>query len=161
MTRVKLEELHRRLNQLRSLISEQNRTGEASSARRLANFVMLKAHTLDYARELDELLRQMGEKDPLRDNVLLAQARLVADERRRAKKLADLQNKFGDTDGGMEALYELGRLKVGWYHGEKDAEQQKKYLKDAKATLGQFMKLYPESYCCEQVKAILDGLPAS
>lgn len=161
MTRVKLEELQRRLNQLRSLIGEQNRTGEAAAARRLARFVMLNPHTGDYARQLVELLKQMGDKDRLRDNVLLAQAKLVADKQRRAEKLAELQKEFQDTDGGMQALYELARLKNGLYQGEEDAEQRKKYLADAKATLTRFMRLYPESFCAEQVKAILDGLPAN
>ncbi|MHC4659159.1 MAG: ABC transporter permease, partial [Planctomycetota bacterium] len=96
MTKVKLAELQRRLNQLRNLISSQNRTEKEESAGRLARFVMLNPHAFDYARHLDELLTQMGDKDPLRDNILLAQTKLIADEQLRAEELAKLHKKFQD-----------------------------------------------------------------
>ncbi|MBA7659965.1 hypothetical protein ES703_67962 [subsurface metagenome] len=113
MTKSKLEELQRKLNQLRNLIGKENRTDKPTSAKRLARFVTLNPHASDYAWHLDELLVQIGDDDPLRDNVLLAKTKLVADEQQRAEKLAQLHNKFQNTDGGMQALYELARLKIG------------------------------------------------
>ena len=56
MTLFKLDELQKRLNQLRNLISVENRTEKPASVRHLAKFVMLNPHTSDYARHLDELL---------------------------------------------------------------------------------------------------------
>lgn len=159
MTKVKTTELQRRLNQLRNLISSQNRTDEVVSGERLARFVMLNPYSQDYARHLDELIEKMGDKAPLRDNILLARTRLVADEQLRAEKLAQLNKEFQDTDGGMQALYELGLLKIGLYQGESNLEKKKDYLTDARDTLARFISLYPESFCTEQVQKNLDDLP--
>ena len=161
MTAFKLAELQRKLNQLRNLISTENQTDEAESAERLAKFVMLNPHASDYARGLDELLSQMDDDDPLRDNILLARAKLVADEQLRAEKLSQLHKKFRDTDGGMQALYELGLLKIRLWRqqDESNLEQKKKYLAETRATLTSFTEKYPDSFCAEQVKKNLDDLP--
>ena len=160
MTAVKLAELQRRLNQLGSLISSDNRTNEAASRRCLAKFVTLNPHSQDYARHLDRLLKQIGAGGPLRDNVLLAKAKIVADEQLRAEKLGELHKKFQNTDGGMRALYEVAFLKIGLYQqSEANSEQKKKYLADARATLTSFIKLYPDSILTEQAKKILGDLP--
>ena len=161
MTAFKLAELQRKLNQLRNLISTENQTDEAESAERLAKFVMLNPHASDYARGLDGLLSQMDDDDPLRDNILLARAKLVADEQLRAEKLSQLHKKFRDTDGGMQALYELGLLKIRLWRqqDESNLEQKKKYLAETRATLTSFTEKYPDSFCAEQVKKNLDDLP--
>ena len=159
MTKVKLEELQRRLNQLRNLISTQNRTDEKESAKRLSEFVMLNPHTSDYAWHLERLLQQMDDNDPLRENILLAQTKLIADEQLQAERLGQLHKRFQNTDGGMQALYELGLLKIGLYQNESNLEQKKKYLADARATLTSFISLYPDSFCAEHVQKILNDLP--
>ena len=161
MTVFKLTELQRKLNQLRNLISTENQTDKVESVRRLAKFVMLNPHLSDYARGLDELLEQIGERDPLRDNILLAQTKLIADEQLRAESLGQLHKKFQDTDGGMQALYELSLLKIHLWRqrSESNLEQKKKYLADARATLTSFIEKYPDSFCAEQVKKNLDDLP--
>ncbi|MHC4617985.1 MAG: hypothetical protein ACYTEQ_09550 [Planctomycetota bacterium] len=159
MTAFKLVELQRRLSQLRSLIGPANRTGERASAERLARFVILNPHSLDYARDLDELLARVEDDDPLRDNILLAKVKLVADEQLRGERLARLHRELEHTDGGMHALYELGLLKIGLYQSESNPEQKRKYLADARATLMSFVSLYPDSFCAEQVKKNLDDLP--
>jgi hypothetical protein len=163
VTTFKLGELQRKLNQLRSLISSENRTGKSGAERRLANFVMLNPHASDYSRYLNELLGQMGKKDPLRDNVLLAQAKLVADEQLRAEKLGELHAKLPNSDGGMQALYELALLKISMWRQQEESnvEQKKEYLADARATLTSFIDLYPDSFCAEQVRKNLDDLPAN
>ncbi|MHC4417968.1 MAG: tetratricopeptide repeat protein [Planctomycetota bacterium] len=161
MTEFKLVELQRKLNQLRILISAENRTSKPESAKRLAEFVMLNPHSSDYAERLGGLLGQMRKNDPLRDNILLAQAKLVADERRRAEKLSRVHKEFADTDGGMQALYELALLKIHFWRQQSDEnpEQKKGYLADARATLNSFISLYPEGMCIEQVKKNLEDLP--
>jgi hypothetical protein len=160
MTVFKLVELQRRLNQSRSLIRPQNRNEKTLSGEPLPKFVMLNPHGQDYARHLNGLLEQMADDDPLRDNVLLAKTKLIADDQRRAEKLAQLHREFQDTDGGMEALYQLSLLKIGLYQSESNLELKKRYLADARATLMSFISLYPDSFCAEQVKKNLDGLPA-
>jgi hypothetical protein len=161
VTAFKLVELQRKLNQLRNLISAENRTGESVSAERLAKFVVLNPHASDYAHHLDKLLLQMGNDDRLRDNILLAQTKLIADEQLRAEKLSQLHEEFRDTDGGMHALYELGLLKIHLWRqqDESNLEQKKKYLAETRATLTSFINLYPDSFCAEQVKKNLDDLP--
>jgi len=159
MSLVKLKDLQRRIDQLRNLISTENRTDEVASLKRLARFVMLSPHSLDYGWHLDALLNQMGQEDPLRDNIRLAKANLVADEQLRAEQLDQLHKEFQDTDGGMQALYELARLKIRLYQDESNPEQKKKRLADARSALTSFLSLYPESYCTEQVKKNLDALP--
>jgi len=161
MTTFKLTELQRKLNQLRNLISSENRADEPGTKKRLAKFVMLNPHASDYSRGLDGLLEQMGSNDPLRDNILLAQAKLIADEQLLAEKLAQLHEKFKDTDGGMQALYELGLLKIRFWRQQDDSnsEQKKQYLAETRATLTNFISLYPESFCAEQVKKNLEDLP--
>jgi len=161
MTVPKLNELQRRLGQFRTLIGSENRTDEVGATKRLAEFVMLNPHASDYSQRLDELLGQIEDKDRLRDNILLAQTNLVADEQLRAEKLSELHEEFGKSDGGMSALYELGLLKIGRYQGQSNSEQKKKYLADARATLASFLTLYPNSFCAEQVKKNLDGLPTN
>jgi hypothetical protein len=159
MTMVKLTELRRRLNELRSLISTENRTQDAASAKRLANFVLLNPHSLEYSQQLEALLASVGPKDRLRDNILLAQVKLIADEQLRADKLAQLHKEFENTDGGVQALYELTRLKIKQYQSETNRELKKKCLTDARATLATFVSLYPNSYYTEQVKKNLEDLP--
>jgi len=161
MTEVKLGELRRRLNQLQCLISPQNRTDDSASVERLARFVALNPHTRYYCRRLEELLRRIGEDDPLRDNVMLAQIKLIPDEQLRAEQLAKLHKTFQDTDAGTEALYELALLRIRQWRqlDNSDAEKKKQFLIDARATLMSFLSLYPKSFFAEQVQKNLDGLP--
>ena len=162
MTVFKLTELQRKINQLHILIGSENRAEEPDTKKRLARFVMLNPHSQDYSWHLDEMLKQTGEKDPLRDNILLANIKLVADEQLRAEKLAQLHKDFQNTDGGMEALYELGLLKRRQW-SQQDAsnlELKKQLLVETRATLTSFISLYPGSIFTEQAQKILDDLPA-
>ncbi len=162
MTRFRLAGLQMRLRQLYSLISEENRTKDTGSAERLARFVMLNPHIEEYSWYLEELLAEIDEKDPLRDNVLLAQARLIADGETRAEKLSELHKKFGDTDGGTRALYELALLKTSLWReqDESETERKKTLLADAHDVLSKFVSLYPESIYTAQARKNLEDLPA-
>ena len=77
------------------------------------------------------------------------------------KKLKHLHNNFSDTDGGMQALYELGLLKISQWHQQDDShlEQKKKYLLEARETLTSFLGLYPKGIYSDQVKRNLDSIP--
>ncbi|MCP4260642.1 MAG: DUF4293 domain-containing protein [Planctomycetes bacterium] len=161
MTLPKLDELKRRIDQLRLLIGPENRTDQEGVIGCLSEFVMLNSYASDYSQRLDRLLEQMEDKDRLRDNILLAQAKILLDEQLREEKLSQLHKEFSKTDGGMLALYELGLLKIGLYQSEQGSQQKKKYLADARANLESFIKLYPASFCAEQVKKNLDGLPSN
>ena len=163
MTISKLTELQRKLSQLKALISTDNRTAKADSVKRLAKLVMLNPYSPDYAYRLDELLEEMGKNDPLQDNVQLARVKLLPDEQLRAERLAELHRRYENTDAGCQALYELALLKIHFWRqqDESDVVQKKRYLADARTALNNFLKMYPDSFCTEQVKKNLASLPAA
>jgi hypothetical protein len=176
----RMTELQRNLSQLRTLISTDNRTtpavlpprllsktekgaAGADSAKRLARFVMLNPHSPAYAGQLEEMLAEMGKNDPLQDNILLAQVKLIPDEQLLAEKLDQLHREYQNTDGGAQALYELALLKIHFWRqqDESNADRKKQCLADARATLNDFLRMYPNSFCAEQVKKNLASLPAA
>jgi len=160
MTPVKLRELQRRIYELRTLIGEENRAGGEGAGERLARFVILNPRSLDYAGQLEALLVNVGPTDGLRDNILLALAKLIPDDQLRTERLTQLNREHQNTDGGMRALYELTRLKIGLYQREDDLNREKrKLLTDAREMLASFLTLYPESFYAEQVKRNLEDLP--
>jgi len=161
MTVFKLTEVQRRLNQLRALIGEENREDDPGSIERLAMFVKLNPHSPDYEKRLNGLLELTEGKDCLRDNILLALAKLKADDQRQAELFKEVHEGFPETDGGMMALYELGHLQKRLYQDESNSEQQKKHLAVARETLERFLELYPSSSSADQVKEVLAGLPAA
>jgi outer membrane protein assembly factor BamD (BamD/ComL family) len=102
----------------------------------------------------------MTDKDPLKDNVLLAQTMLIADEQLRAEKLAQFNTKYLNTDGGMEALYRLALLqRKFWSQLQSNSEQKKKLLADTRQTMTSFLGIYPDSIYAEQIKKVLSDLP--
>ena len=129
----------------------------------MARFVMLNPHSLSYSQQLDRLLQETKNNNPLRDNILLAQAKLINNEVLRAEKLNDLRREYRDTDGGIQALYELGLLKISLWRQQDESDQQlkKKCLDEARAILTSFLSLYPNSFYVDQVQKNLDGLPAN
>jgi tetratricopeptide (TPR) repeat protein len=161
MTAFKTLELQRRANQLRTLIGPQNRAG--GNMEQLAEFVLLNPHHERFSWELDGLLSQTTGDDPLRDNILLAKIKLIADEQLRAEKLRGLHRDMPGTDGGMHALYELGLLKISqWRRHDRTQELQKQeLLAEARQLLTEFLDLYPDSPCSDQVRKNIEDLPAA
>jgi hypothetical protein len=160
ITEFDLEQLWFRLAQLKELVSKENRGNDEQSAR-LANFIMLDPHAVDYSRKLDEMLRQMDESDPLRDNVLLEQIHIIPDEQLRAEKYLELHQQYKDTDGGIEALYNLARLKISLWRSREDydAERKNEFLNEARATLGMFIEMYPDNFRTKPAEETLNKLP--
>jgi hypothetical protein len=148
-----------RLDRLSSLIGPENRSQDPQANSGLATFVMLNPYALDYPHRLDALLQQLDEKDRLRDNVLLAQAKLKEDQQERETLLWQLHQTFMGSDGGREALYELALLRVRHYQAETDAERKNEFLDKARKTLISFIDLYQDSIFTPRVEQILAGLP--
>lgn len=160
MTQIKLRELQRRIHELQTLIDDENLAGSEGAADRLAKFVMLNPHGLEYGPQLDTLLSLSKPEDGLHDNLLLAKAKLIADDQRRAERLRQLNRQYQDTDGGMQALYELTRQKIRLYQREDDSDVEKrKFLAEARDMLTSFLNLYPDSFYVEQVRRNLEDLP--
>ncbi len=157
-TAYKLGQLHTKLSELKTLIGPENCTDDPGAPTRLAEFIMLNRHSTDYSVHLGALLEQMSPTDPLRDNILLAQAMFTADEQSRAEKLMDLHGKFQETDGGMQGLYQLSLLRIAQWHNA-EADRKKELLAEARTTLDVFVELYAESVYADQVRQNLEGLP--
>lgn len=161
MTLHKLQELRAKLQRLMVLISRQNFTDEDESKLRLGQFVVLNPYSRDYLQNLDKLLDGTKENDPLRDNIELAKVMLTVDAQRRAEQLKGLAEKYANVDGGIEALYELGMLNIRlWNEVDGDSTSKDEYLANAKAVLGQFIELYPESVFKSNAETTLNSLPA-
>ena len=159
MTELRLTDLIVRIEQLRILISPENQQNGPGAGDRLAAFVMLNPHSADYPADLDELLKETDDADPLRDNIILAQIKMIPDEETRADRLAQLHKDFPDTDAGTEALYELARLKLHLYQAESDETLKKARLTETKELLANFVTRYPESIFTAQAKKNLAALP--
>jgi hypothetical protein len=161
MTRVKFTDLQTRLNRLLNLIGPENRGKDAASESRLAEFIKLNAHAPDYSRRLNAIMELLGPQDCLRDNVALAQVKLIADTKHREERLGALHREYANADGGIEALFELGLLKTNLYKHHANSEEKGVMLQDAVDTLENFIKLYPDSAMSTQVKELITRLPVS
>ncbi len=155
LTVVKLRDLQRRVRELKTLIGEENRKGAEGAVLRLAKFIRLNPHSLEYEQQLDALLADTGQNDGLLDNLLLEKAKLIADEQGRGRRLEALHRQFQNTDGGVQALYELTRLKIEIYK----REPRKDTLLPARDMLMNFLSLYPGSFYADQVRMNLEALP--
>ena len=161
MTTFKLKELQRKLRELITLISIENRSNKDSAKERLAKFVILNPYARDYREQLDGFLKEIGKDDPLRDNILLARVMLITDTQLRAQQLKSLSEQFAETDGGIQAHYELGLLNIGlWKDPQTKEEDKDTYLAEARTKLTSFIELYPRSIFREQAQTMLDSLPA-
>ncbi len=162
ITPFKLRDLQRKVQKLCALVNGQNHTESEESKSNLAEFILLNPYSMDYPRRLERLVAATKTDDPLRDNVLLAKIMLIGDAQLKAAQLKELGGKFGNTDGGTQALYELGLLKVGlWKDPQTEAAQKEIYLADARAILTNFIALYPKSTFSTHAQTMLDSLPGA
>lgn len=161
MTPFKLRELQRKLRQLMSLVSIENHTDEPRSKEMLAQFVILNPYAQDYSAQLEVYLKEIGKDDPLRDNILLARIMLITDTQLRSQQLTSLSKRFAETDGGIQAHYELGLLNIGlWKDPQTKEDDKDTYLAEARTILKSFIDLYPRSIFREQAQTMLESLPA-
>jgi hypothetical protein len=162
MTVHKLTELNINIQKFIVLIGVGNRTESKESEQRLARFVLLNHHSLEYPEQLDALLDETEKNDPLRDNILLARILPLGDSPSKAKQLEELSGKFANTDGGVEALYELAMLNIRLQKVPETSEEKKKqYLTEARDILTGLIKMYPKSILAAQAKTMLERLPVA
>jgi len=132
-----LKDIRRKVRQLKALISSQNRNEDPGSQKRLARFVLLNPYSSDYSVRLDELLSEMNDDDPL-----------------------VFEGPSINLLPVFQALYDLGILEVGlWKDPQTPDESKDKYLIQARETLTDFIKSYPQSIFTEQAQYMLDNLP--
>jgi len=162
MTHSKLQDLQRRVEKLRRLISEENQVGDKGTQLRLARFVRLNPYEMAYGANLQSLLDQTSDTDGLKDNILLARAKLIDDEQLQARMFTDIHNEFTGRDGAIEALYELALLRRRMWSqmGQENLEQKRKALVEARLAFEKFIELYPDSIFTDQARTNLENLPA-
>ena len=160
MTSFKLRDLETRLKRFQKLISKENQGTDEKAKNRLAAFVSLNPHTLEYTSKLDNLLKEMPKADPLRDNVLLEKTMLVEDAKQRQQMLIELAKQFAGTDGGIGVLYELALVQVQlWKDPQLSEDAKQKLLDQTRTLLADFLNTYPESVFAEQARELLKTLP--
>ena len=160
MTRYKLQDLRTRLLNLKELLSGANQGSTEEEKQRLARFVILNPYNRNYAQQLDELLAAMPPVDPLRDNVLLARAKLIPDTQLRSKVFQEISDTYADQDGGIQALYELGMLKVQqWKEMKQEGQEKQTFLAEARTLLNRYIEAHPQSAWTEPARRMLTSLP--
>lgn len=162
ITEYDLKKLKRKFLYLQTLISNENIGSDDKTRKLVAQFVVLNPHDVLYKSQLDYLLEQAGEKSPLKDNIMLAQAMLISDAIQRADQLGKVAKEFAGTDGGIQAKFEQAMLKLTiWKEHQLSEKEKEKYLTEAQASLQKFLKEYPNSYLAEQAQEKLTALPAA
>ncbi len=160
VTSFRLGDLQRKLQKLAALLSKENLAQSDESKNTLAQFVILNSYSMEYHHQLDGLLAAIEEKNPLRDNILLAKIMLIPDAQLKGAQLKELGDKFANTDGGTQAVYELGLLKVSlWKDPQTSGADKKTYLADARSILTGFIAQYPKSTFSAHAQTMLDSLP--
>ena len=160
MTLNKLQDLRTRLLMLKELLSPVNQGTREEEKQRLANFAILNPYSRNYAQQLDDLLAAMPETDPLRDNVRLARAKLIPDAQLRAKTLQEISETFAGRDGGIQALYDLGILRMQqWKEMKQEGEEKQTFLGEARQLLTRYIDTYPESSFTDSAHRMLASLP--
>lgn len=159
ITPFKIGELRVRIRSLLSLISDENIGQVEGSRQRLSRFIILNPYSLNYRDQLESLLAETREGDPIRDNIQLSLAMLVENPRERMDRLAALTEQFLGTDGGIHALYELGVLHVQMWKETQQQEDRDKYLSRARVILNRIINTYPNSIYLERARVLLNGLP--
>ncbi|MHC4132090.1 MAG: hypothetical protein ACYSSP_08335 [Planctomycetota bacterium] len=162
MTQSKFDDLLRRVERLRVLIAEENQIGDKSTKLRLAQFVRLNPYEFGYGAKLQSMIDQTPENDGLRDNILLAKAKLIVDQQLLAETLTQLHEQFQGRDGGIEALYELAMLKRRMWSqmDQSNLDVKRQALIEARSHFETFIQLYQDSIFTEQAKTNLENLPA-
>ena len=159
LSQVKLQELGLRLKKLEQLLNASNIGPDEESVLRLSRFVRLNKYKMDYPNDLKKLLSEMKEDDPLKDNVLLALAMIEEDLNERGEKLMAITEKYGRTDAGIQAKFELGLLNVKMAKETEDGQTKDLYLDVAKKIFENFVVDHRDSIFCEEAQTILNGMP--
>jgi len=104
------------------------------------------------------LLASMPADDPLRDNVLTARARLIQDLQVRSAALREIWEKYPEQDGGIQALYELGAIRLQQWKESKQGEAKGELLAEARSLLNRVIQNYPQSPFAELAGRLLAPL---
>ncbi len=160
MTSFKLRDLEIRLKRSRRLMGQENRGDSKITKRHLADFVTLNPHGMEYTLQLDDLLAQIPQDSPLLDNVWLEKIMLIEDAKQQQQMLAELAEKYPETDGGIRALYQLALVKIQlWKEPEISEKLKQQLLTETQNLLNDLVQKYPDDIFAERAREMLTSLP--
>lgn len=159
LTYADLLSLRERIDKLMMLIDKANRTGHIRHEERLAEFVALDSHQLNYDQKLKELTLNSPQPDPLIDNIELAMALLERDPDQRVLRLTDLTRRYADTDGGVEAMLKLSLELLDQRNRIKHVGTRQRLHEESLKQLGRIIKLRPGTFLADEAEAIIKRYP--
>lgn len=155
----RLASLRRQIEKLMILIDKENRTGHLRHEARLAEFVSLDRHRLNYEERLKTLRLNSPQPDPLVDNIELASALLETDTGGKIALLRELAGRYPNRDGGMEAMLELAVILLEQHHvGERGAGLDD-LLRESRGQLETIITLRPGTFFARYAAVLLESNP--
>ena len=159
ITNQQLKSLRQRIGHLTSLIAKENRTGHLRHEARLAAFVDLDPHELNYEQQLTLLKLDSPQPDPLIDNIELALTLLERDPHQRIIRLTELTEQYPDRDGGIEARLELALALIEERNRIEDPDEKAQLLDRSRAQLNSIINAAaPDAFFAEYAQNILDQI---
>jgi len=159
LTSEELLSLQQRIGKLMMVIDKENRTGHLRHEERLAEFVGLDPHQLNYEERLKALLFDSPEPDPLIDNIELAKTLLIQDNNERIAKLTELITRFEDRDGGIQARLELALTLLAERKRSEYRDTREVLLARSREQLKAIIKLRPDSVLAQYAQELLKANP--
>ncbi len=151
-----LNALRRRIGILAALFT--NEKGSVNYER-LADFIALDPHQLDYETKLKALKLDAPHPDPLIDNIELAEIMLLKDPEQKGLELRNLIRKYPEQDGGNQARIELAKVYLEKYNRSDNETDRETLLQRGRETLTPVLNLPPESIFVEQAQELLRKWP--
>ena len=154
------EKLDFKIRHLLKLIDGENHNDTPDSHKRLAAFLGLNPYDFNYENELNRLIEKCDPQDPLFDNLLLAKAKLTEDHYARINHLQNIVDKFEGRDAAIQAIYEIGLLKIQIWRKMDSTNQQNRenLLNEARQKFETLIQNYPQSIFNKKAANILQGL---
>ncbi len=125
-----LWQLQMKIYYLKNLIGPQNRTGHRRQDERLADFVALNPHAIDYETQLNKLMVNAPKPDPLQDNIELAQTLLITNLDNKIMQLKELIKQFPNSDSTPQMRLALAKALL-------EQRKQTSHLADQQLLLNQ------------------------
>jgi len=150
-----LSNLQMRIARTLMLIDQENRTGHLAHDKRLAQFVRLDRRQPDYEKNLQQLLQNSPQPDPLIDNIELAQAAQITDPEKKITLLTDLTRRYPDRDGGVQAMLELAQTLLEKSNRSEHQGDRELLLSRAQEYLQKIITLRPNSLPAQFAQELL------
>jgi len=155
----RLVDLQMRIHILLALLAEENRAGPRRNSERLADFVGLDPHKLNYESKLKELMLNAPQPDPLQDNIELAQTMIQKDIHDRIARLTELTKQFPQRDGGLDAKLALAQILLERRKGSEHLGERLELLSQSRKLLREITAAQPNAFRALYAQSLLEKNP--